>query len=128
MNLKRTIPIGVAILGVIAASVVLATMDGFLIEVGAIASGLILFGAGYVWYQQQWNHTDEVRMDERVEWVAYRSGELAFRASLALAMVLFVALEAGSIPITAEEGLVLLILGMVAARFGLYGWYNQQSV
>jgi len=128
MKLKRTIPIGVALLGVIAASVVLATMDGFLIEVGAIAGGLVLFGGGYVWYRRQWDHTDEVRMDERVEWVAYRSGEVAFRASLALAMVLFVALEAGSIPITAEEGLVLLILGMVAARFGLYGWYSQQSV
>ena len=128
MNLKRTIPIGVAILGVIAASVALATVDRFLIEVGAIAGGLVLFGAGYVWYRRQWDHADEVRMDERVEWVAYRSGELAFRVSLALAMVLFVALEAGSIPITAEEGLVLLILGMVAARFGLYGWYNQQSV
>ncbi|MDV7351273.1 hypothetical protein R3751_16025 [Halorubrum distributum] len=128
MNLKRTIPIGVAILGVIAASVVLATVDGFLIEVGAVAGSLVLFGAGYVWYRRQWDHADEVRMDERVEWVAYRSGELAFRVSLALAMVLFVALEAGSIPITAEEGLVLLILGMVAARFGLYGWYNQQSV
>ena len=31
MKLKRTIPIGIALLGVIAASVVLATMDGFLI-------------------------------------------------------------------------------------------------
>lgn len=128
MNIKRIIPIGVAILGVITASVLLTAADGVLIELGAIAGGLVLFGVGYAWYRRQWDRADEVRIDERVEWVAYRSGELAFRASLALAMVLFVAIEAGSIPITAEEGLVLLILGMVAARFGLYGWYNQQSV
>jgi drug/metabolite transporter (DMT)-like permease len=128
MKTKRTIPIGVAILGVVAASVALAAVDGFLIEVGAVVGGSVLFGTGYVWYRRQWDQADEVRMDERVEWVAHRSGELAFRVSLALAMVLFAATEAGSIPITAKEGLVLLILGMVAARFGLYGWYNQQSV
>jgi hypothetical protein len=128
MNIKRIIPIGVAILGVITASVLLTATDGVLIELGAIAGGLVLFGVGYARYRRQWDRADEVRIDERVEWVAYRSGELAFRASLALAMVLFVAIEAGSVPITAEEGLVLLILGMVAARFGLYGWYNQQSV
>jgi drug/metabolite transporter (DMT)-like permease len=128
MKIKRTIPIGVAILGVVAASVALAAVDGFLIEVGAVVGGSVLFGTGYVWYRRQWDQADEIRMDERVEWVAHRSGELAFRVSLALAMVLFVATEAGSIPITAKEGLVLLILGMVAARFGLYGWYNQQSV
>jgi uncharacterized membrane protein len=128
MKTKRTIPIGVAILGVVAASVALAAVDGFLIEVGAVVGGSVLFGTGYVWYRRQWNQADEIRMDERVEWVAHRSGELAFRVSLALAMVLFVATEAGSIPITAKEGLVLLILGMVAARFGLYGWFNQQSV
>lgn len=128
MKIKRTIPIGVAVLGVVVASIMLATVDGFLIEVGVVAGGLAFFGAGYVWYRQQWDQADEVRMDERVEWVAYRSGEFAFRVSLALAMVLFVATEAGSIPVTAREGLVLLILGMVAARFGLYGWYKQQSV
>ena len=128
MNIKRIIPIGVAFLGVITASVLLTATDGVLIELGAIAGGLVLFGVGYARYRRQWDRADEVRIDERVEWVAYRSGELAFRASLALAMVLFVAIEAGSVPITAEEGLVLLILGMVAARFGLYGWYNQQSV
>ncbi|WP_277543717.1 hypothetical protein [Haloarcula laminariae] len=128
MKIKRTVPVGVAILGVVVASVVLAAVDGVLLEVGAVAGGLVLFGAGYVWYRRQWDRADEVRMDERVEWVAHRSGEVAFRVSLALAMVLFIATEAGSIPITAKEGLVLLILGMVAARFGLYGWYNQQSV
>jgi uncharacterized membrane protein len=128
MKIKRTIPIGVAILGVVAASVVLAAVDGFLIEVGAVTGGIVLFGAGYLWYRRQWDQADEVKMDERLEWVAYRSGELSFRVSLALAIVLFVALEAESIPITAEEGLVLLILGMIAARFGLYGWYNKQSV
>lgn len=128
MSIKRTIPVGVAILGVVVTSVVLAAVDGFLPEIGAVAGGLVLFGAGYAWYRRQWDRADEVRIDERVEWVAHRSGEVAFRVSLALAMVLFIATEAGSIPITAKEGLVLLILGMVAARFGLYGWYNQQSV
>jgi uncharacterized membrane protein len=128
MKIKRTIPVGVAILGVVVTSVVLAAVDGFLPEIGAVAGGLVLFGAGYAWYRRQWDRADEVRIDERVEWVAHRSGEVAFRVSLALAMVLFIATEAGGIPITAKEGLVLLILGMVAARFGLYGWYNQQSV
>ncbi|RXK47868.1 hypothetical protein [Halorientalis pallida] len=128
MKIKRTIPIGVAVLSVAMTSIVLATVDGLLIEVGVVAGGLALFGAGYVWYQRQWDQADEVRMDERVEWVAHRSGELAFRVSLALAMILLVATETSSIPVTAKEGLVLLILGMVAARFGLYGWYRQQSV
>ena len=128
MKVRRAIPIGVAVLGVVVAGVVLAVVDGPLIEVGAVAGGLVLFGAGYAWYRRQWDRADEVRLDERVEWVAYRSGALAFRVSLALAMVLFIATEAGGIPITAKEGLVLLILGMVAARFGLYSWYNHQSV
>jgi uncharacterized membrane protein len=128
MKIKRTIPVGVAILGVVVTSVALAAVDGFLPEIGAVAGGLVLFGAGYAWYRRQWDRADEVRIDERVEWVTHRSGEVAFRVSLALAMVLFIAIEARGIPITAKEGLVLLILGMVAARFGLYGWYNQQSV
>jgi drug/metabolite transporter (DMT)-like permease len=129
MKTERTVPVGVAALGVVVTGVVLAAVDGGpLIEIGAVAGGLVLFGAGYVWYRRQWDRADEVRLDERVEWVAHRSGELAFRVSLALAMVLFIATEAGGIPITAKEGLVLLILGMVAARFGLYSWYNQQSV
>lgn len=128
MKFKRTVPIGVAILGVIAASVVLAAVDALLIEVGAVVGGFVLFGAGYVWYRRQWDRADEVRIDERLEWVAYRSGELSFRVSLALAMVLFVTLETGRIPITAEEGFAVLILGMVAARFGLYGWYDRRSV
>jgi uncharacterized membrane protein len=129
MKTERTVPVGVAALGVVVTGVVLAAVDGGpLIEIGAVAGGLVLFGAGYVWYRRQWDRADEVRLDERVEWVAHRSGELAFRVSLALAMVLFIATEAGGIPITAKEGLVLLILGMVAARFGLYSRYNQQSV
>ena len=103
MKFKRTVPIGVAIVGVIAASVVLAAVDALLIEVGAVVGGFVLFGAGYVWYRRQWDRADEVRIDERLEWVAYRSGELSFRVSLALAMVLFVALETGRLPITAEE-------------------------
>lgn len=127
MKIKRALPIGVAVLGVVVAGIVLAAVDGFLIQVGAVAGGLVLFGAGYVWYRRQWDRADEVMIDERIEWVAHRSGELAFRVSLALAMLLFVAIEADSIPVTAKEGLVLLILGMVAARFGLYGWYKQQS-
>lgn len=128
MNIKRTIPISVAILGVVVASIGLAAMDGVVAGAVAVAAGLVLFVAGYVWYRRQWDRADEVRIDERIEWVAYRSGELAFRASLGLAMVLFVAIEADAIPVTAREGLVLLILGMVAARFGLYGWYKEQSV
>jgi uncharacterized membrane protein len=127
MDINRALPVGVAVLGVVVAGTVLAAVDGFLIQVGAVAGGTGLFTAGYVWYRRQLDRADEVRMDERIEWVAHRSGELAFRVSLALAMVLFVATEADSIPVTAKEGLVLLILGMVAARFGLYGWYKQQS-
>jgi drug/metabolite transporter (DMT)-like permease len=128
MNIERTIPISAAVLGVVVASSGLATFDGVVAGIGAVAAGLVLFVAGYVWYRRQWDRADEVRIDERIEWVAYRSGEFAFRVSLGLAMVMFVAIEADAIPVTAREGLVLLILGMVAARFGLYGWYKQQSV
>jgi uncharacterized membrane protein len=115
-------------LAVIAAGVVLAAVDGLLIEVGVVAGGFVLFAPEYVWYRRQWDRADELRVDERLEWVAYRSEKLTFRVFLALAVVLFIALETGQIPITAEEGFVVLILGMVTARFGLYGWYNEQSV
>ena len=55
MKFKRTVPIGVAIVGVIAASVVVEAVDALLIEVGAVVGGVVLFGAGYVWYRRQWN-------------------------------------------------------------------------
>ena len=60
MKIRRAIPIGVAVLGVVVAGVVLAVVDGPLIEVGAVAGGLVLFGAGYAWYRRQWDRADEV--------------------------------------------------------------------
>jgi len=128
MNIKRIIPIGVSALGVIVAGIGIAGVDGFVTELGAAVVGLGLFGAGYLWYQRQWERSDEVRVDERVEHIAYRSGELAFRVSLGIAMALFVVLQVDSVPVTAKEGLVVLILSMVVVRFGLYGWFRQQSV
>ena len=128
MNLEREMPIGVAGLGIVAASIGLTTLDAAVLQIGAVAAGLVLFGGGYARYRRAWDRADEIRIDERIERVAYRSGDLAFRASLGLAMVLFVAIEADGIPVTPKEGLVLLILGMVVARFGLYGWYREQSL
>lgn len=128
MKIERTIPIPIAALGIIVASVGLVAVDRFLIEAGAVVTGMIIFGAGYVWYHRQWDQSDRVRVDERIEQISYRSGEIAFRVSLGLAMALFVAVEAETVPITAGDGLVLLILSMVVTRFGLYGWFRQQSM
>jgi hypothetical protein len=43
-------------------------------------------------------------------------------------MILFLIVEAESVPVTAKQGLVILILGTVATRFGLYEWCKPQSV
>lgn len=128
METDRLIPVIVALLGVVVASIGVATTDSLVIEAGAVVAGVATFGVGLIWYRRQREHTDEVLFDERIEQLTYRSGELAFRVSLALAMLLFLGVEAESVPVTAREGLVVLILGMVLARFGLYGWFRRQSV
>ncbi len=128
MQTEHMLPIGVAGLGVILTGVGVTTATGVVLETGAVIAGIAMFGAGYWWYHRQWERTDEVRIDERLRQVAERSGELSFRVSLALAMGLFLAVEADSVPVTAGDGLVLLIVGMVIARFGLYGWVRRQSV
>ena len=119
MELQRLIPILTALLGVLLASIGLETTDSLVIEAGAVVAGVATFGGGVAWYRRQRERADEVRIDERIEHLAYRSGELAFRVSLAFGMILFLVVEAESVPVTAKEGLVILILGMVATRFGL---------
>lgn len=126
MNRTRLLAIATAALGVAVAGIGFATADRAIIAGGAVGAGVVSFGAGYYWYHRQWKQADEVRVDERVEQVTARSGELAFRVSLALAMVVFLALDVEAIPVTPREGVVLLILGMVVARFGLYEWYSRQ--
>jgi len=128
MDVRRLISIGTAALGVGAVGVGLAAAGSTVTEVGAVIAGLTVFGAGYVGYRRQWEQADEIRLDERIEQVAYRSGELAFRITLGLAMALFVVIQIEGVPVTAREALVLLILSMVVARFGLYRWSKQQSV
>lgn len=128
MDTERLPPIVTAALGVVVASIGLAATESLLIEIGAVIAGVAVFGAGYRWYRRRRDTADEVLFDERIEHLAYRSGELSFRVSLGLAMGLFLIIEAEGVPLTAREGLVLLILGMVVARFGLYGWYTRQSV
>jgi uncharacterized membrane protein len=128
MNLQRIVPRLTALLGVLMASIGLGTTDSLVIEASAVVAGVAIFAAGVAWHRRQRERADEVRFDERIEHLAYRSGELAFRVSLAFGMVLFLVVEAESVPVTAKEGLVILILGMVAARFGLYEWCKRQSV
>ena len=128
MELQRIVPIIAALLGVLMASIGFGTTDSLVIEAGAVVAGMAIFGGGVAWYRRQRERADEVRVDERIEHLAYRSGELAFRVSLAFGMILFLVVEAESVPVTAKEGLVVLILGMVAARFGLYEWCKRQSV
>jgi len=128
MQTEHMLPIGVAGLGVILTGVGVTAATGVVLETGAVIAGIAMFGVGYWWYHRQWERADEVRIDERLRQVAERSGELSFRVSLALAMGLFLAVEADSVPVTAGDGLVLLIVGMVIARFGLYGWVRRQSV
>ena len=128
MKTERLLPIGVAGIGGILTGIGVTAATGVVLEAGAVIAGIALFGAGYWWYHRQWERADEVRIDERLRQVAERSGELSFRISLALAMGLFLAIEADSLPVTASDGLVLLIVGMVVARFGLYGWVRRQSV
>ena len=128
MKTERLLPIGVAGIGGILTGIGVTAATGVVLEAGAVIAGIALFGAGYWWYHRQWERADEVRIDERLRQVAERSGELSFRVSLALAMGLFLAIEADSVPVTASDGLVLLIVGMVVARFGLYGWVRRQSV
>jgi drug/metabolite transporter (DMT)-like permease len=128
MEPERLVPVAVALLGVVAASAGVAATKSPVVEVGVVVAGVVTFGAGVVWYRRRREHADEVLFDERIEQLAYRSGELAFRVSLALAMLLFLGVEAERVPVTARESFVVLILSMVAARFGLYGWYRRQSV
>jgi uncharacterized membrane protein len=128
MDPERLVPVTVALLGVVVASIGAAATESPVIETGAVVAGVATFGAGVVWYRRQREHADEVLFDERIEQLTYRSGELAFRVSLGLAMLLFLGVEAERVPVTAREGLVVLILCMVVARFGLYGWYRRQSV
>ena len=127
MELQRIVPIIAALLGVLMASIGFGTTDSLVIEAGAVVAGMAIFGGGVAWYRRQRERADEVRVDERIEHLAYRSGELAFRVSLAFGMILFLVVEAESVPVTAKEGLVILILGMVATRFGLYEWCKRQS-
>lgn len=128
MELQRLIPILTALLGVLLASIGLGTTDSLVIEAGAVVAGVATFGESVTWYRRQRERADEVRIDERIEHLAYRSGEFAFRVSLAFGMILFLIAEAESVPVTAKEGLVILILSMVATRFGLYEWCKRQSV
>lgn len=128
MELQRIIPILTALLGVLLASIGLGTTDSLVFGAGAVVAGVATFGGGVAWYRRQRERTDEVRIDERIEHLAYRSGELASRVPLASGMILFLIVEAESVPVTAKEGLVILILGMIAARFGLYEWFKRQSV
>ena len=128
MELQRLILILTALLGVLLASIGLGTTDSLVIEAGAVVAGVATFGGGVAWYRRQRERADDVRIDERIEHLAYRSGELAIRVSLAFGMILFLIVEAESVPVTAKEGLVILILGMVATRFGLYEWCKRQSV
>jgi len=128
MKLTRLVPAAVALLGVVVASAGVAATESPVVETGAVVDGVATFGAGVLWYRRRREQTDEVLFDERIEHLAYRSGELAFRVSLALAMLLFLGIEAERVPVTAREGFVVLILSMVVARFGLYGWYRRQSV
>lgn len=128
MELQRIVPIIAALLGVLMASIGFGTTDSLVIEAGAVVAGMAIFGGGVAWYRRQRERADEVRVDERIEHLAYRSGELAFRVSLAFGMILFLVVEAESVPVTAKEGLVILILGMVTTRFGLYEWCKRQSV
>jgi drug/metabolite transporter (DMT)-like permease len=128
MNADRLIPLGAAALGVVVTSIGLGVVSDAVLGSGAVVAGVAIFAAGYVWYRRRREQADDVRFDERLEQIAVRSGELAFRASLGLAMLLWLVVEAESVPVTAREGFVVLILGMVVARFGLYGWYNRQSV
>ena len=128
MELQRIVPILAALLGVLLASIGFGITDSLMIEAGAVVAGVATFGGGIAWYRRQRERADEVRVDERIELLAYRSGELAFRVSLAFGMILFLVVEAESVPVTAREGLVILILGMVVTRFGLYEWCKRQSV
>ena len=128
MELQRIVPILAALLGVLLASIGFGITDSLVIEAGAVVAGVATFGGGIAWYRRQRERADEVRVDERIEHLAYRSGELAFRVSLAFGMILFLVVEAESVPVTAREGLVILILGMVVTRFGLYEWCKRQSV
>ena len=127
MKIDRVLPIVIAGLGVVAASIGVAVADSLVIGVGAVVAGATVFGVGYLRYHRQWDRADEVRIDERVEMTVSRLGERASRISLGLAMVLDAVVEAGRVPITAEEGFVLLSLSMVVARFGTYGWYSRPA-
>jgi hypothetical protein len=66
-------------------------------------------------------------IDERIERAASRSGELAFRASFGLAVALFVGLGLVEGALTTRGVLAVLVLGMLAVRFGLYGWFVRRS-
>jgi drug/metabolite transporter (DMT)-like permease len=125
MRTDRIIPVVVAALGVATAGVGVATTGRPVLGAGAVVAGVAAFGGGVVWYRRRRARAEEVTVDERIEALAYRSGDLAFRVSLALGMLLFLGVEAAAVPMTARQGLVLLLLGMVAARFGLYGWLTR---
>jgi drug/metabolite transporter (DMT)-like permease len=128
MELQRIIPLLTALLGVLLASIRSGTTDSLVIETGAVVAGVATFGGGVAWYRRQREQADKVRIDERIEHFAYRSDELACRVSLAFGMILFLIVEAESVPVTAKEGLVILILGTVGTRFGLYEWSKRHSV
>lgn len=122
MELQQVVSIITALLGVLMASIGLRTSDSLVIEAGAVVAGVDILGGGMTWYRRQRERADELRIDERIEHLAYRSGELAFRVFLVFMMSLFLIVEAESVPVTAREGFVILILGMVSTRFGLYEW------
>jgi uncharacterized membrane protein len=127
MRTDRLPPVVMALFGLGVAVVGVGTADGAVVEVGSLAAGLALLLAGHAWYRRREERADEVRIDERIERAAYRSGELAFRASFGLAAALFVGLGLVEGALTTRGVLAVLLLGMLAVRFGLYGWFVRRS-
>jgi uncharacterized membrane protein len=128
MDRDHLIPILLAAFGIVVANVGLVVTSGRVGTVGALIAGIAVFIAGYGWYRRRKRHTEDVAFDERIAQVTYRSGELAFRLSLGLGALLFVVLDVEGVPLTAREGLAVLLVGMVIARFGLYEYYRRQTV
>jgi uncharacterized membrane protein len=128
MDRDHLIPILLAALGIVVANVGLVVTSGSVGTAGAVIAGIAVFIAGYGWYRRRKTHAEGVAFDERIAQVTYQSGELAFRLSLGLGALLFVVLDVEGVPLTAREGLAVLLVGMVIARFGLYEYYRRQTV
>ena len=127
MDTTRLFPVVTAAVGVAVTNVGLGATSGAVERWATVAAGVALFGASALWYRRARRRADEVVVGERTEHVARRSGELAFRLSLALAALLFAAVAVGGVPVPVGEGLAALVLGMVVARVGLYELVRRRS-